>query len=102
MAVSKEKKKTNPAGKQRSKEEAFATWIDPFARWRWYLLKSWQADNGKPNARWSVYAASEYPEMGDMYVSELLPGLAAAAILSFDTTIWPTKEDFLTWATGSA
>lgn len=95
-------KPVNVAGRMRTKEAAYASWFDPFVGWRWYLLKSWQVDNGKPTARWFVYAASEFAEMGDMFVKELRTGLEVSGQVDFDTTIWPTKEAFIEWAKGSA
>lgn len=92
----------NVAGRMRSKEAAYASWYDPFMGWKWFLLKSWQVDNGKPTARWMVYADSEFAEMGDMYVKELWSGVEQKQELVFDTTIWSSEEDFIEWAKGSA
>lgn len=40
-------------------------------------------------------------DMGDTYVSELLPGLLRSADLQFDTTIWPSRDAFVAWAKGA-
>ena len=42
--------------------------------WTWYVLKKWQKNDNKPNARWFCDVLSPFTpdgEMGDVYVSEI-------------------------------
>ena len=42
--------------------------------WTWYVLKKWQKNDNKPNARWFCDVVSPFTpdgEMGDVYVSEI-------------------------------
>jgi|SRR5688572_14424226 len=97
-----ERKEKNPAGKTRKQAQAYAEWIDNRTGWHYWLLKSWQAKNSQHYARWFVEVSSDFThggtDMGDEYVSNLLTGLTSVGIVRWDTSIWPTKGEFLQWA----
>lgn len=93
-------KAVNVASKSRDRKRPYASWDNGMGG-RYLLLKSWQVDNGDPLARWMVYATAPFAEMGDMYVRDMRSVLLADPGLEFDTSIWPTREDFVTWARGS-
>lgn len=89
----------NVASKTRPASNPYASWTDARSRWQYKLLKSWQADNSKPYARWHVDVVGFGHDMGDEYASHLLPGISSFD-LTFDTTIWPDYETFFKWARG--
>ena len=62
----------NLQGKMVKRENAYEVW--QAGDWTWYVLKKWQADDAKPNARWFcdvVTPMCPSGEMGDVYVSEI-------------------------------
>lgn len=95
-------KAVNVAGKARKNNNPYATWVDPYSGWVYRLLRSSQADNAKPYARWFVEVEGFGHDMGDEYVSNMAPGvLAAGDDLTFDKTVWASREDFEKWVVGS-
>lgn len=102
MATKQGEKLVNPANKERKKESPYAFWTDPRTRWKYSLIKSWQAHNEKYQARWFVWVEGYEKEYGDTFVADLLPGVLGATDLVFDTAVWPNKEAFLAWAKGGA
>ena len=100
-------KKTNPAGKTRKLDNPYASWVDPTTGWEYKLLKSWQADNNKENARWHIAVKSSYTfgsfDMGDEYVKGLRRSLIYAersGTLTVDQSIWPDSGSFSAWVWG--
>lgn len=64
----------NTCGKTVKRENAYEVWQTPDGSWTWYVLKKWQADDNKPNARWFCDVVTPFVpngEMGDVYVSEI-------------------------------
>lgn len=65
----------NACAKTVTRENAYEVWQNPSGSWTWYVLKKWQADDDKPNARWFCLVTSpivgEEGEMGDVYVREV-------------------------------
>lgn len=92
-------KKTNPANKERTHENPYATWTDPRTGWKYSLLKSWQAANKGAYARWMMNVVGYANDTGDVYVHEMLHGIVQASDLQVDTTIWPDNQAFIAWAT---
>lgn len=91
----------NPAGRSRERSNPYAKWTDTNTGFKIFLLKSWQANNGKPGARWFTWVESEFSEYGDQYVGSLYSGLKWADDIEFDTSIWENKTRFLEWAQGT-
>ncbi len=55
-------------------KDAYEIWESYVRGWTWYVLKKWQADDNKPNARWFCLVKSPFMpegEYGDVYVSEI-------------------------------
>ena len=65
----------NLCGKMVKRENAYEVWQSKDGSWTWYVLKKWQADDDKENARWFCDVVSPFVgedgEMGDVYVSEI-------------------------------
>lgn len=61
--------------KKVDRANAYEVWQTPDGSWTWYVLKKWQTDDDKPNARWFCDVTSpivgEAGEIGDVYVSEI-------------------------------
>jgi hypothetical protein len=89
----------NVAGKTRPASNPYAEWTDLRSGWEYKLLKSWQGDNSKPYARWFVDVKGFGHDMGDEYVSNINPTSRGTG-LTFDTTVWPTYDDFFRWCNG--
>jgi len=56
------------------RENAHEIWQLEDGSWTWYVLKKWQKNDNKPNARWFCDVVSPFTpdgEMGDVYVSEI-------------------------------
>lgn len=63
----------NAMGKTRPSEDPYLVFEN--GDWQWKVLKSWQANNGKPFARWFCEVSSPIVragELGDTYVSDVL------------------------------
>lgn len=91
----------NPAGKTRTVDKPYATWTHPKVGWGYALLKSYQADNSKPQARWFVDVQGFGHDMGDEYVKNVIGGLLLASDLDFDKEVWKTRDEFIAWVWGS-
>jgi len=50
---------------------AHEVWTDDRLDWTWYVLKSYQKDDGKPYARWFCLVDGFESELGDVYVAEV-------------------------------
>lgn len=53
---------------------AYEVWQTPDRSWKWFVLKKWQRDDGKPFARWFCLVKSPIVpegEYGDVYVKEI-------------------------------
>lgn len=65
----------NLQAKTVTRENAYEVWATPDGSWKWYVLKKWQSDDNKPNARWFCDVTSpivgEEGEKGDVYVKEI-------------------------------
>lgn len=79
----------NLCAKTVKRENAYEVWKSPCtcsldvphdlltacpSRWTWYVLKKWQADDDKMDARWFcdvVTPIVPHGEMGDVYVHEV-------------------------------
>lgn len=61
--------------KQPYRDNAYEVWSTLDGSWRWYVLKKYQADDDKANARWFCLVTSPFVgeggELGDTYVSEV-------------------------------
>ena len=83
----------NPALKERREgEEPYMEWRA--GDWTWYVMKSWQAANGKPGARWFCRVVTPMTgpsgDLGDTYVHDVVTN---AELADWDHSIWPTDED---------
>lgn len=101
MAKIVTQRSVNPAGRQRARGQAYASWTDTESGIPYELLKSWQTNNGQLHARWMVASGGQFAEMGDMYVQELWKGLQWARDIVFDPALWENKTRFLEWAQGT-
>lgn len=69
---------TNPYGKTVKtpyRENAYEIWVTPDYTWKWYVLKKYQLEDTKPNARWFCLVESPFVpegELGDVYASEVM------------------------------
>lgn len=67
----------NPCGKTVKlpyKENAYEVWSTLDRSWKWYVLKKYQADDNKENARWFCLVESPFVprgELGDTYVKDV-------------------------------
>ncbi len=64
----------NLQAKTVTRENAYEVWQTADGSWTWYVLKKWQADDNKPNARWFCDVVTPFMpggELGDVYVSEI-------------------------------
>ena len=65
----------NVMGKSRKPDNPYLV-FESADGWTWKVLKSWQADNRKPYARWFCYVPSPFTfgsgDMGDTYVSDVV------------------------------
>ena len=64
----------NLQAKTVDREHAYEVWKTPDGSWTWYVLKKWQVDDDKPNARWFCNVTSPFVpegETGDVYVKEI-------------------------------
>lgn len=111
-----EKRAKNPAGKGRKRTDAYAWWIDPRTKWKYYLCKSWQNDNSKEYARWFMFVEGYCSEYGDEYCCNVRPALRDAMAYAgmssdgsygglgttwwFDDSVWSTAGEFSAWAWG--
>lgn len=61
--------------KQPYKDNAYEIWQSPDGSWTWYVLKKYQSDDDKPNARWFCLVVSPFVgddgELGDTYVKDV-------------------------------
>jgi hypothetical protein len=68
---------TNTCAKTRPTDNPYEVWVA--GDWTWNVLKKWQADDNKPNARWfcQVITPMTGPlgDLGDVYAAEVM-GLA--------------------------
>lgn len=67
------------------------------------LIKSHQADNSKPDAKWTIFSFSIYDQLGvkgDGLVKDLLPTIQDAYCIEIDPTVWKNVEEFIMWAKG--
>lgn len=107
-AVTSKTRAKNPANKERrlyKGDKPYATWTDPRSGWVYKLVKSWQADNSKPYARWFCLVDGDFEEYGDCYAADLWPGLLMARRLNngsvwFDDTVWETEGQFMGYMAG--
>lgn len=64
----------NAMGKTRPSDDPYLVFEN--GDWQWKVLKSWQANNGKPFARWFCEVSSPstqgMPDLGDTYVTNVL------------------------------
>ena len=96
----------NVAARMRKTDNPYATWQapNPFGdggTWTYRLLKSWQAKNDKPYARWLVAVNGYGNDIGDTYVNDLRMGIVYAAStgnLIIDQSVWTTVGEFVAWA----
>lgn len=93
-------RRVNPCNRLMDVGFAYAVWTDTISGWKYHLLKSWQANNLKPNARWHCFVEGWEREYGDCWTAELLPGLLHATDIEVDIFTFPNRENFLQWARG--
>lgn len=67
----------NPCNKERKVDNPYEIYENAFMPgWQWRVLKKWQIDNNKPQARWfcAVKSPMTYGnwELGDTYVTDIL------------------------------
>ncbi len=63
----------NLCAKQRTEDNPYEVWRSR-NNWEWRVLKKWQVDDDKPNARWFCFVTSPFcpeGELGDVYVAEI-------------------------------
>jgi hypothetical protein len=77
----------NLQSKTRKADNPYEIWgnspVLPY--WEWHVLKKWQIDDNKPNARWFCLVKSPIVpegEMGDVYVSDIKTDAMASLIKS--------------------
>ena len=63
--------------KTRPLDKPYEVWKDSpvLPNWEWHVLKKWQKDDDKPNARWFCLVKSPYMpmgELGDVYVKDII------------------------------
>lgn len=67
--------KNNSQKKLRKLDNPYEIWATPFNEWEWRVLKKWQADDDKPNARWFCAVKSPFTyggyDYGDVYASDV-------------------------------
>lgn len=92
----------NVAAKMRHHTQPYASWTDTRTGWKYQLLKSWQAKNDKPYARWFCRVEGWGTDMGDVYVAEVRGGLPlpSRGRITIDESIWDSTEAFVAWAYG--
>lgn len=90
----------NVAAKWRHHLTAYAEWTDTRTGWKYQLLKSWQAKNDKPYARWFCRVEGWGTEMGDVYVAEVRGGLPSYSEIRIDYDVWDSVGAFVAWAYG--
>ena len=82
----------NLCGKTRDVNNPYEVWTN--GSWFWRVLKNWQGDDNKLNARWfcAVKSPMTYGsyDMGDVYVSEIK---ANARLMTKEEMIIHLKED---------
>jgi hypothetical protein len=91
----------NPALKERHSgnpqhpgviETPYMTWRS--GDWTWHVLKSWQAKNGKPGARWFCRVTTPFSvtdgDLGDVYVYDIVEA-GHAELIDWDHDIWPDE-----------
>lgn len=65
----------NNYAKMRPTAKPYEIWASPLMPgWEWHILKKWQIDDNKPNARWFCLVKSPIVpegEIGDVYVDEI-------------------------------
>lgn len=64
----------NSCAKIRKCEDPYEVWRSKDGSWEWRVLKKWQINDDKPNARWFCCVHTPFVpdgEMGDVYVSEI-------------------------------
>jgi hypothetical protein len=68
----------NMCAKLRTINEPYEVWSTLDGQWEWHVLKKWQANDNKSNARWFCAVKSPFTfqsfEYGDVYVSEIKQG----------------------------
>lgn len=63
----------NLCAKTRKVDNPYEVWTN--GSWTWKVLKKWQADDNKPNARWFCFVTSPFcpeGEYGDVYVKDII------------------------------
>lgn len=64
----------NPCAKTVKRQDAYEVWEKASIGWTWYVLKKYQADDEKSDARWFCLVTSPLVpngEMGDVYVNQV-------------------------------
>lgn len=65
----------NPCARTRKLDEPYEIWKSADGTWEWRVLKKWQVDDMKPNARWFCAVKSPFTfgdwEYGDTYVKDV-------------------------------
>jgi hypothetical protein len=64
----------NLCAKTRPAADPYEIWQGPNG-WEWRVLKKWQADDHKPDARWFCLVKSPFVpdgELGDVYAAEVM------------------------------
>lgn len=64
----------NLCAKTVDRAHAYEVWQSLDGSWTWYVLKKWQVDDNKENARWFCDVVTPIVpegEMGDVYVKEI-------------------------------
>jgi hypothetical protein len=63
----------NECAKTRPASDPYEVWVA--GDWEWRVLKKWQADDNKPQARWFCQVITPFTgpsgDLGDVYVSEI-------------------------------
>ena len=66
----------NPCGKTRKLDNPYEIWKSVDGSWEWRVLKKYQEDDHKPNARWFVAVKSPFTfgefELGDEYAKNVM------------------------------
>lgn len=65
----------NECNKERKVNNPYEIWHNPQAGWVWRVLKKWQIDDNKPDARWFVAVKSPMTyglyDLGDEYTANI-------------------------------
>lgn len=83
-------------GKGRQRDDPYMTLRSADDTWEWRLLKSWQANDGKPYARWFCSVSSPHTQggtdLGDTYVYDVLV-TGRAHVVSWDRTVFTDGDE---------